>query len=378
MGLISFSMAQKRHANFEPLSESTKEVETVFDEGAVYSYSLRKRFWTKRKIIAALLLLASILCVLVCGGAIGLGLALGLGGPHYPPAPDYVHDDDILQTVEYQITLNPKEAWSNGNREQMVADWIVDLNTYNSYYVFNRSAATEEVYTQFTVEAAGNGRCQTPQDMMTRYRQFSDRAEFSIKRDIGGSRNKVCAQPFWPNENIYPYSKQKCEEDVHPCFDKYSRGTTLVFPGAEGPEFTACGQLVKLFPDAFPEIEQYQTQRHPLTKGKESHWWKLQWKGVMGERTHFEATFTVAFPTEQHALDGEGKIIQGEFSLRFYTEKNQKWEPEVNDALDSLFYNMILRWDTIEDHLTCAHQYFLGKNLNHVGYDKKQHADLLS
>ena len=296
--------------------------------------------------------------------------------PHSLEPPHHARVEDIIETVEYQIALNPKEDWAD--RAGMMAKWVKAMNKHNSLIRFDMKDAIDDSYSEHNIQAAGESRCGTPQNMMTRYRHFKrdGRVEFTIKRDEGDTKKRVCAQPLWPSAKFYNISSQKCEEDVHPCFTKFSRATTVVFPSP--PSIKICKHLVDLFPNAFPEISELDTFGNKVTTNVDLYWWRVLWKGDVGTQMSYQVTFTASYSLSQaHAVAGDRKITQGEMSLRFSSKDNGPWERYVVHQLQTMVYRLILDFDTYEEHKECAQRYLKGEDLDHLGYDEKQHLNVL-
>ena len=304
-----------------------------------------------------LVVVATTLCL--CGTLLRL--------EQHPLSPDYHSDNHILHTMEYQIALNPKPDWTE--REEMLQEWIKAMNENNNFINLKREDGVEDIYLQYHLKAGGKSRCNIP-GFGIRVRHFDTKTVIDIKGEGGVSDQIQCAKPYWPAEKYYNNSRQKCEEDYHPCFDKFTRGTSVVIDDPEAT-FETCGSLKEIFPDAFYHMEDDRLYNE-LTRKPACYWWRIKWKGTAGDHTKYEITFTIKYckPFEW-VRGGKAKIINGEWSLRTYVPNGQQWEKEVVEDLRDLFYHLVIKYDTYEDHKVCARQYFSGEPIKFIdGFEK--------
>jgi len=284
----------------------------------------------------------------------------------HPLAPEYHHDEDILHTMEYQIALNPKPDWTD--RDAMLEKWIESMNQLNSYIHLTLEDGEEDIYLQYHLNPGGESRCFVT-GFGIRVRHFPKKTVIDIKGEGGSSQLIQCAKPYWPAEKYYNHSRQKCEEDYHPCFDKFTRGTSVTIDDPEAT-FNTCAALKEIFPDAFRTTEQDRYLNEPKHKPA-CYWWRIKWKGVAGKRTHYDITFTIKYCKPILWVKSGAKIINGEWSLRTYVLNGESWEKDVVQNLRDMFYHLVLEYDTYTDHKVCAHQYFNGEPIKFIdGFDK--------
>ena len=275
-----------------------------------------------------------------------------------PLPPDYFREEDLIYSHEYQIALNPKPDWKD--REYWIGKWIESMNEYNNYIHFRREDAKVELYKQYKLQTKAEHGCMASRSLIVKVRQYInvEKTTLDLKQDKG--EEITCLLPLWPSERFYNQSKQKCEQDVHPCFDKYAKGSKVVFDEYY-KEFETCGDLKEVYPDAFRKATgKYLTK--PVKKKGPSLWWKLQWKGVAGESTFYKVTYTIQYRRDdiKGAMEGTSDIFMGEWSMRLSSVDHKPYEIEVIEDLESMFYNLILEYDVYEKHWDCAERYFTG------------------
>ena len=312
----------------------------------------------KKETICILISVLLFSCLILMGISLTLGLYFGLTSQSYPEAPPYFSESDVLQTVEFQIALNPKSSWIY--RDTMVDQWIDSMNEYsNDLFSIRLEDAVEDVYEQFHIIATSDKRCSVPEDIEIRFRayQLSGNNVIELKGEED-SQTKSCTEPFWPAEKYYNISKQKCEEDAHPCFHKYTRGSSVPFENAS-VTFPYCKNLTDIFPYAFPSINE-DNSMHTVAKDTASYWWKLQWKGLIGEHMQYEITFTIRYMTLEKADSGLSSIVEGEWSMRYYSNNEQPPERHIVNTLQDMFYHLVLEYDIDEEHIECGNEYFDG------------------
>ena len=279
-----------------------------------------------------------------------------------PREPSYFSPDDMQRTVEFQLDLKPVEDWVD--RSVMLERWMNFINT-NSDIMLYYDNADEEIYSQYHYDVYGRQRCNTPSDVRIRYRSFvyGRKNEITIKKDE--ELGEKCNQAFWPAEKYYNISRQKCEEDVHPCFNKFCRETTVTFD-TPNRDYSTCADLVDVFPDAFPNLLDSEVNNHIRKKSTEI-WWKLKWTGSIGMATTYQVTFNINYASESSAITGYAPIIQGEFSLRYFTPAGVDWEVDVVDELQELYFSLIVEFDPDEQHLYCEEEFEEGIAPSYIG-----------
>lgn len=345
------------------LLEDEDNVELYEDfECEIPEYKGKTLFSKRNKIIASvsLILCCLVVCVVVFGISIGLGIYFGLStNEPTPDSPNYYSRSDVLDTVEFQIALNPKKDWIH--RDDMVDRWIESMNEYNPLLNLTRESAVEDVYLEYHILGTTEKRCSLPEEGLgIRYRNYQYHPKISI--DIKGEEDErdSCDSPYWPAEEYYDQSRQKCEEDAHPCFDKYTRASSISFNDTS-LIFPYCTNLTQLFPDAFPTIND-ENAMNIMSKTGDTFWWKYQWKGDVGEHTSYEITFTIDYISMDKAMSGVANIVEGEWSLRCYSNNGDKWEEDTTKIFEDMFYQLVLDYDVYEDHVDCANAYFDGTN----------------
>ena len=353
--------------SFAPLTSVDEgDIDIIFDE----SRAKRARMDRKLKFFAVLLVSSMLLLLIFVAVALSVGIPVGLYLTRYEPIPPpYYNKYDVLDTVEAQIALNPKPDWTY--REDMIAKWIDAMNKYSKYMQFSRETALVDMYVQGHLST---NKCGAIHSLSCRVRKEvqTDVTTIDIKIDRG-SKEASCSQPFWPSEQYYNASRQKCEEDLHPCFHKFTRGTSVTID--EHRDFETCGDVADIFPEAYHYLKDSDRGKSISISGR-SLWWRLRWKGVAGNHMHYEITFTILYLAPLSCVEsGVCDIYEGEWSLRFYSEGDQTWEKDVVEDFQNTFYNLVIEFDEYDDHKTCAHEYFEGKSPDHVGVNMEDHPE---
>ena len=284
--------------------------------------------------------------------------------------PDYFKPNDLIHTMEYQIALNPKEDWG-ADREGMISRWIDSMNNHSSLLTLTREDASETIFQQYHMLGYV---CDLPgANIRVRYYWNTNTTVIGIKSSGIGVKNWECSLPYWPSEDLLQRSRQKCEEDYHPCFNKFTRGTSVRFPGQK--PLDTCQDLVDIFPGAFRNIPEQHLERYIRVR-KYCNWWQLKWKGVLGKWTSYDITFDVRYCASASMIEsGTFPIVNGEWSLRSFSEDGQPWEKDVLQDLRDLFYHLVLEYDEYVDHKTCAEQHFGGKRIRMIGGQNKEYEE---
>eukprot|EP00012_Vannella_robusta_P006188 CAMPEP_0206204276 /NCGR_PEP_ID=MMETSP0166-20121206/13401_1 /ASSEMBLY_ACC=CAM_ASM_000260 /TAXON_ID=95228 /ORGANISM="Vannella robusta, Strain DIVA3 518/3/11/1/6" /LENGTH=339 /DNA_ID=CAMNT_0053623819 /DNA_START=672 /DNA_END=1688 /DNA_ORIENTATION=+ len=266
--------------------------------------------------------------------------------------PSYFSWDDITNTIEFQIDLHPREDWSE-DREKMVAIWIATINHYTDLFTIKRHQAIEDPYMQYHIIGTKEKRCSLTQDTKIRYRSYSS-GETVI--DVKGTEHgfgRYCAEPYWPAEKYYSASKQKCEEDFHPCFYKHTRGTSVAFDDPK-KTFPFCESLSDVFLYAFPTITE-ENSKNKLSASAKQYWWKLQWKLSLEHNMECDISFTVQYETEHDAKSRSGTVVSGEWSMRVFSVTNEDWDEDILASLEDMYYHLILEFNQDDtEHTECA------------------------
>ena len=356
-----------------------EDIEVVQDESFLHSQKTRRSrvsLFVRIGIGAVL----ALLCLLVVSASVSIGVTVHFTSSSKAdtvPPPSYFHASDVLESVEYQIALNPKPDWTE--RDKMVDKWIASMNEYSELLQLQKEDATEEIYLQYHIRTSAHHLCNTPEFKIRVRKSLMDPTwtTVDIKGDEG-DKDVTCDDPYWPAERYYNVSRQKCEEDLHPCFDKFTRGTSIAFPPSAPPNITTCQDLKELWPDAFSTVND-ENKDHKLELISRHLWWRLRWSGVVGDHMHYEVTFTVEYQGTdvECILSGVCEIYEGEWSLRFFSEENQVWELDVIGDLQSTFYHLVIDYDEYEEHKECAHSYFDRESLDHIGVEMEYHQSLL-
>ena len=274
-----------------------------------------------------------------------------------PDPPSYASWADMRNSVEFQIMLSTPQEWIR--RDDMIKKWVTAMNAHNSFNVFNTKDAEMDVYLQFHLSTGGHDRCRSTGGMKVRYRSyvFGKKYTLDIKKDE--DYNESCNQPYWPAREYYDTAEWKCEEDVHPCFTKYTM-ESRVYIDDPFRDFNTCEELVEVFPDAFPHVDDG-NKHNSIKMDFNGYWYKLQWRGMTGNYTNFEVTFTIQYRTMVEATSGIAEMVTGEWSLRFYVPHGQKWEEDVVNEFEQMYFSLILLFDnTKEDQQQCARDYLNG------------------
>ena len=280
----------------------------------------------------------------------------------FPTYPSYTDEGDLLQSMEYQIALNPKSEWAN--REEMLARWITFINSKSQFVHLRREDAEEDVFDQYQISPGGGRYCSLTYALV-RVRHFHDRdrTQISIKGADGVSPSQSCIFPFWPAKQYMKSAEQKCEEDYHPCFDKFTRASTISLPGIIDP--VTCKEMAILFPGAFSDLKPKNYDFIP-PRQQPCTWWRVKWKGKAGTRSLYDVTFALRYCTTPEEAQVGGPIINGEWSMRTHVAKGELWERDVVRDLRDLFYRLVLEFDTYVEHKSCAQAHFEGKRVPRV------------
>ena len=319
-----------------------------------------------------------LLIILILAGLLATLISIGVIDTHSNGAdpPSYYDHNELLISVEFQISLNPKEDWTD--RSGMLDHWIYSLNRYGGpdLWTLSLEDAHEMAYSQYHIDATGSEACKADEDTKIRVRNYVELnyTTIDIKHEADINEPGACGEPFWPAENYLNVSRQKCEEDVHPCFNKFARATSVMFDGEPDKQLTTCGDLTKIWPDAFPTINE-ENEGNSLKNKKSKNYWRLQWKGIANNSTNWEVTFGIEYDraiTLEEILSNSTSlpIEEGEFSMRFYTAEGKDRDPDVQLQLQNVFYRLVIEYDTYVDHVMCAYEYFLGQADSDIGYHK--------
>lgn len=303
--------------------------------------------------VIILLLVTLILIVLVIVGTTTT-LVFVLWGESPPP---YFSSSDVKNTIEFQIDLKPKTDWEN--REEMVNYWIQAINQNTTLFQIQRENATEDVYMEYHLIATSDKRCSLSEDIKIRFRAYVYSQENTI--DLKSKEDtwlRACSEPFWPAEEYYANSKQKCEEDFHPCFEKHTRGSSVYFDDPR-KSFPYCKDLLDVFPYAFPTITEENAMNRVAASVK-TYWWKLNWKIPLDYDMMFEITFTMKYDNVQQAEGSiSSPINEGEWSGRLYSPTDSDMNEDILSSIENLYYRLVLQFDTTNDeHIECANYYF--------------------
>lgn len=358
------------------IGDFEEEIEVVHDDSFMRSQKSSKGVSIIVRVgIGAVL---AIFCLLVVSVSVSVGVGVSLGTrPKFVDPPNYFRSSDVLESVEYQIALNPKPNWTQ--RDEMVDKWIASMNDYSELIHLRKEDAVEEYYLQAHYRSYPTHICNTPYFLIRMRQSLYDPkwVTIDIKGDEG-DKDVTCRQPYWPAERYYNMSRQKCEEDLHPCFDKFTRGTSIAFLPGTAPRFRTCQDMKELWPDAFDSVSD-ENKDNLLDEVGRHIWWRLRWSGLLGDHMRYEITFTIEYQGNDMdcITSGVCDIYEGEWSLRFFSEDNQQWELDVIGDLQAMFYHLVIDYDEYEDHVECAHQYFARESLDHIGVEMQYHRSLI-
>ena len=283
------------------------------------------------------------------------------------PPPPYVDFKDMKNSVEFQITLTPREDWYH--RDRMIDYWITSMNELSTLMVFYRNDTTMDIYKQDHYRTEGLGHCRSTGGLKVRYRSYVFGKKYTIDIKKDEELNEKCNQPYWPAEKYYHNDTfdWKCEEDVHPCFMKYTMQSRVYLQDPDR-KFKTCGDLVEVFPDAFPLVDEKNID-NSIKKDPDGYWYKLQWNGMVGKYTTYQVTFTIKYNTMDAATTGHGSVSDGEWSLRYWVPEGEEWEADIVAEFQDFYYTLILEYDTYDDHLTCSDKFFNDESLSYIGVE---------
>ena len=346
------------------------DIDVVFDEG--YHYLVKEQ--RKKKLRFAAVVLGALCLIVILAVVAGLSIFLPIYFTRYtvPEPPSYFRYEDIRETVEYQIALRPHDAWTD--RETMINLWISTINHFSSSLKLFRGTSVVDYYRQAHLTTSGSSHCRT-RDTKVRTREYlySKKTVIDVKGgESDHDKEDSCNKAFWPSEAYYNVSSQKCEEDLHPCFSKYTRGTAVTI---QDPHFQVktCKELKNIFPDVFYKVNP--SNEHNEVKVQESgYWYKREWAGIAGNHTHYQLVFTINYhEVLSEVLRGNVPIEEGEFSLRFWVDYGLKWEKPVVDDFQALFYQLLLVYDKDdEEHVDCANTFLNGTEFHGIKFDVHQ------
>jgi len=256
-------------------------------------------------------------------------------------------------TKEYQITLK-HDLWGQ-NRTKQIEFWVKKMNELMPILDIKIEDGTERIYNQHHMETSGFRRCGTRfvhvrQRRNVKGGKYEGKTTLDIKAN--GYDYEVCPLPFWPAEDLYNNTKQKCENDVHPCFSKHSRVSKVVLDGLHH-KFETCADLHRIFPYLFKKNKNKPKHR----KTKWIHMW--EWSTVLYD-TAIVFGFDNSYPTEKRAISGGG-MPGGEWSMRAYPAVDgqfPQWNETLAKEIDDFYFKMVLAFTKFDHHVGCVHDYF--------------------
>jgi hypothetical protein len=283
-----------------------------------------------------------------------------------PIPPEFIESNYILNTREYQITLNPKE-WTKPNETLIL--WLEQMNAHNKLLSLRFEDAKERIFTQLGYTTEGSSKCNGVKGLSFRVRHFLTGEEVgntTVAIKHSGHERQVCPLAMWPAEEFLNRTVQKCEEDIHPCFSKYSRGTSVKLRGIFNPE--SCEDATRLFPWAYPEGSyDFGAKPHPKTNYTI---WESRVSGMLNDTKFlitFELKYKVKWPVVlKHLPKGQKMAANtGEWSIKVFKRWDPvagtySWNQEVLKAVNDMFFHLILIYDKYSDqvHKECARTYF--------------------
>jgi len=278
-----------------------------------------------------------------------------------PLPPSYFNPSEIRHTKEYQITIKQTD-WVI--RDHSIQIWVNKMNELLPELNLTEHNRETRIYAQTGYGVHGSDHCRASHKMHVRGRNFTNgkfAGSTSLDFKQSGYDWESCPLPLWPSESAMGHSVQKCEHDIHPCFSKHSRVTKLYF--SNYTQFHTCGDLVHFLPDAFYKIDE-SYHNNPI-KQKSRTWVHLtEYSGILGGDTDFSVSFDIRYKTRDLAKYGKEKPSHGEFSIRLSCVKDRdtfygsEWNEEVLDAVDQLYFNLVLAFDKFPEHIECANEFF--------------------
>jgi len=241
------------------------------------------------------------------------------------------------------------------------------MNSHNPLLNLTQEDAHMRIFTQVQYRT-DDQYCGGPDGIGFRVRHFihGDLAGNStVNLKLSGRKWQVCGSAAWPAEQYLQDTVQKCEEDIHPCFSKNSRASSVSLPGFFVPK--KCVDVTDLFPYTYP-VENYDIDDVP--KGKTNYTvWEMRFKGMMLD-TKYTITFELKYNssavfTLKHLNDGFLVAETGEWSIKVLQRIDPltgkyTWNEEVLHHVDEMYFHLILLFDKYSDqaHKDCARNYF--------------------
>ena len=273
-----------------------------------------------------------------------------------PPPPQIDENgnyySDIKNTTEYQIDINDLTSWNNRNSELQI--WLTAMNENSEYLNLTMDDANYYARVQYTIGISGNTKCY--EDWEIRVRDYiSGSKTGQTEVDIKGNDKTAAgayALPFTPSTVYFSNSSQKCENDVHHCpkDDKWSRETRIMFDF--NIEFSTCEDIIKLYPDAFPNLPSNK-HKNQVNKASDQYWWFASFNGTLDGDTNYEVSFTLRYHDRDAALQGGTPISGSEWSIRLYTLNGghtNDYNPAVQADIGSMYRKL---FDIFGDSEVC-------------------------
>lgn len=261
--------------------------------------------------------------------------------PFVVPDPPDPNDEFIRNSAEFQITLENNSDWIN--RNYMVLQFTEQCNQLNEYLNISLADGNEAVRIQYKLLTGGSSKCYNNREIRVREYKAGEKSGTSYVdiKSNSHDRSKACDVPFWPAQNYYNQSRQKCERDVHQCDDKYSHETRVFFDDIH--TMTTCYDLLLVYPWAFDELPP-EEQYHSVEVDDLNPWWTSVFKGQMDGDTNYEIAFTLRYDDLEQAIAGYIEAPKyGEWSIRIYSlddGASEFWNDDVVEATQSMWLQL--------------------------------------
>ena len=229
----------------------------------------------------------------------------------------------VAWTKEYQITLSNPAAVTD--REGLTRAWVQHFDDNSVFFNVSLTERHTLHRKQSSAKLGGWGSCHVPYDLRVREYRGTNGTDLSIDLK-GNARNakRALRLPFWPASGLK--ADQKCEEDLHVDYDKFSR-ETRVYMKKEEVSLLTCGDVARLFPWAIAE----RYHENPLVFDHLNSWWVRTYDGYLAGTTRFKITMTFEYFSDAHSAQ-QKRAFHAEWSIRIFSRHDgflPEWDPLV-------------------------------------------------
>jgi len=244
----------------------------------------------------------------------------------------------LKHSQEYQLKLDV-EQWTN--RDEMLRIWNQAVMELNPTFNLTGRKIKEVIWEEYKLDAT---ECKSDATFRVRDYVAKGKTTIDIKENAEDDEEKACSYPFWPSSKLLEKSSQKCEEDIHKCFRKFSRKTKVEFRNITS--FHTCLDLVTVYPWAFGSLDMYHLENKLLIEKNRSPWWVASLSGRIDD-TKFGIEFTLEYDTMEEALNPTHPPKSGEWSIRIFTRQSgfsTDWDEKIVSETNKLWEEMGARF----------------------------------